>query len=110
MFAWQIFTGIGYMFQSPTQAFYLNNLGGILSVLVIVLSFIDLLKSRLKTYIHLPLLAGMMFISMPMIIFQQAKDMKLDPGLFFITAIVVYMMLYLFLKYMGYRETYKTQS
>jgi hypothetical protein len=47
---------------------------------------------------------------MPMIIFQQAKDMKLDPGLFFITAIAVYMMLYLFLKYMGYREIYKTPS
>jgi hypothetical protein len=25
MFSWQIFTGIGYVFGSPTQAFFLNN-------------------------------------------------------------------------------------
>jgi hypothetical protein len=37
---------------------------------------------------------------MPMVIFQQAKDMKLDPGLFFISAIVVYLVIYLFLKYL----------
>lgn len=110
MYAWQVFTGIGYMFQSPTQAFFLNNIGWILAVLVIILSFIDLLKSRSQTLIHIPLLAGMMFLSMPMIIFQQAKDMKIDPGLFFISATVIYMVLYLFVKYLGYREVIKTPS
>lgn len=110
MYSWQVFTGIWYLFHSPTQAFILNNLWGILSVLVIVLSFMDLLKSRFKTLIHVPLLAGMMFASMPMIIFQQAKDMKLDPGLFFVSSIAVYMILYLFLKYLGYREVYTTSN
>jgi hypothetical protein len=39
-----------------------------------------------------------MFISMPMIVFQQAKDMKLDPGLFFISIIVVYLTFKYYLK------------
>ncbi len=108
MYAWQVFTGIWYMFQSPTQAFFLNNLGWILAGIVIVLSFTDLLKSKNQTLLHIPLLAGMMFMSMPMIIFQQAKDMKIDPGLFFVSGIVIYMVLYLFLKYLWYREVYKT--
>ena len=28
---------------------------------------------------------------MPMIVFQQAKDMKLDPGLFFLSIIILYL-------------------
>lgn len=40
-----------------------------------------------------------MFYAMPMVIFQQAKDMKLDPGLFFVSAIGIYGMIYLFLRY-----------
>jgi hypothetical protein len=39
-------------------------------------------------------------MSMPMIIFEQAKDMKLDPGLFFVSAIIIYALIYLFLKYL----------
>jgi hypothetical protein len=37
---------------------------------------------------------------MPMVIFEQAKDMKLDPGLFFVSAIIIYSLIYLFLKYL----------
>jgi hypothetical protein len=37
---------------------------------------------------------------MPMVIFQQAKDMKLDPGLFFVSAIIIYALIYLCLKYL----------
>jgi hypothetical protein len=40
-----------------------------------------------------------MFYAMPMVIFQQAKDMKLDPGLFFVSVIGIYGMIYLFLRY-----------
>lgn len=40
-----------------------------------------------------------MFYAMPMVIFQQAKDMKLDPGLFFVSAIGIYGILYLFQRY-----------
>gem|GEM_PF-6902770 len=41
---------------------------------------------------------------MPMVIFQLAKDMKLDPGLFFISAITIYMTFYIFMKYIGYKK------
>ncbi len=100
MLSWQIFTWIWYMFKSASQAFFLNNVWWILSVIVIVLSFKDLLSSKVKTFLNIPLLMWAVFISMPMVIFQQAKDMKLDPGLFFISAIVVYLVIYLFLKYL----------
>lgn len=104
MYAWQVFTGIGYMFFSSTQAFFLNNVGGILAFLVIVLSFSDLLKSSKKTFLNIPLLAGTIFLAMPMIIFQLAKDMKLDPGLFFVSGLSLYMTYYLFLKYLWYKS------
>jgi len=38
---------------------------------------------------------------MPMIVFQQAKDMKLDAGLFFISIVALYM---LFEFYNNYKE------
>ncbi|MDD5769856.1 MAG: hypothetical protein PHE25_02720 [Candidatus Gracilibacteria bacterium] len=104
MVSWQTFTGIGYMFGSATQSFFLNNVGGVMSVLVIILSFYDLLKSKFKTFINIPLLSGAIFLSMPMIIFQQAKDMKLDPGLFFISAIIIYLVIYIFTKYLGWTD------
>lgn len=40
-----------------------------------------------------------MFYAMPMVIFQQAKDMKLDPGLFFISVIGIYGVIHLLLRY-----------
>jgi hypothetical protein len=43
-------------------------------------------------------------LAMPMVVFQQAKDMKLDPGLLFVTVISMYMIFYVFLKYIGYKE------
>jgi hypothetical protein len=39
-----------------------------------------------------------MFISMPMVVFQQAKDMKLDPGLFFVSIISLYLLYRYYLK------------
>jgi len=110
MMSWQVFSWIWYMFNSATQAFFLNNVWWILSVLVIILSFIDLLKSSKKTFINIPFLAGAIFIAMPMVIFQQAKDMKLDPGLFFVSSIIIYMVLYIFLKYLWYRENEKLKN
>lgn len=104
MYAWQVFSGIWYLFSWATQAFFLNNIGGVLSVLVIILSFNDLLKSDKKTFINIPFLAWAIFLAMPMIIFQQAKDMKLDSGLFFLSVIVLYMIFYIFLKYLWYKS------
>jgi len=43
-------------------------------------------------------LLAVIFISMPMVIFQQAKDMKLDEWLFFISVIVVYLVFKIFKK------------
>ena len=41
---------------------------------------------------------------MPMVIFQQAKDMKLDPGLFFISIITIYLTYKVLLKYINHRD------
>lgn len=112
MVPWQTFTWIGYLLNSPTQAFFLNNVGWFMSFILIVLIISDLLKVNIKsnnindklwfiktkTFLNIPLLMWTIFISMPMIIFQQAKDMKLDPGLFFISIIVLYLLFKTFRK------------
>jgi len=93
------------MFHSAPQAFFMNQIGGILSIIVLVVAFGSLLKNNKtsketsESFINLPLLGATMFYAMPMVIFQQAKDMKLDPGLFFISVIGIYGMIYLFLRY-----------
>jgi len=121
MMAWQILTGIGFMFHSAPQAFFMNQIGGILSIVVLIVAFGSLLKKRetgLKgdrsqdssSFLNLPLLGATMFYAMPMVIFQQAKDMKLDPGLFFISVIGIYGIIYLFLRYRENLEEINTQS
>lgn len=110
MFSWQTFTGIWFMFNSPNQAFFLNALGWFMSFIVLMLVIKDLLinndweKEKQDTIINIPLLIATIFISMPMIIFQQAKDMKLDPGLFFVSLIALYMFYYLYKSYFRDKE------
>jgi len=101
MMSWQTFTWIGYMFENPTLAFFLNNVWGFVSVIIITLIVTEIFKNHKKTFINLGLLASTLFISMPMIVFQQAKDMKLDAGLFFISITALYM---LFEFYNGYKK------
>ncbi len=96
MNAWQTFTWIWFLMWSSTQAFFLNNLGWILSFIVFGLILSEVLKTQKKTFINIPLLISTVFISMPMVIFQQAKDMKLDLWLFFISIIIVYLFYYLY--------------
>lgn len=91
--SWQALTWIWFMFKSSTQAFFLNNIWGFSSFIVLVLVTSDLLKNKKQTFINIPLLAWTIFMSLPMVIFQQAKDMKLDTGLFFITVIAIYLFL-----------------
>lgn len=102
MYSWQTLTGIGYMFWSPTQAFFLNNIGGFMSFILIVLITSDLLNitehNHKKSFINIPLLVWTLFIAMPMIVFQQAKDMKLDPGLFFVSITAVYLLYKYYIK------------
>jgi len=92
MMSWQTFTWIGYIFENPTLAFFLNNVGGFISVIIITLIVTEIFKNSKKTFINLWLLASTLFISMPMVVFQQAKDMKLDAGLFFISITALYML------------------
>ena len=110
MMSWQTFTWIGYMFNNPTLAFFLNNVWGFLSVIVIVLIISEIFKNKKSTFVHLPLLAATLFISMPMVIFQQAKDMKLDPGLFFISIIALYMLFEFYTNYKKNKEEKKLLS
>ena len=42
-------------------------------------------RSDRRYFIALPLLIAAIWYALPMIIFQQAKDMKLDPALFFLS-------------------------
>jgi hypothetical protein len=78
MIAWQAFTGIGFMFKSTAQAFFLSDLGGILSLIICGLSFSYFTSEKKKHFINLPLLACTILFAMPMVIFQQAKDIKVD--------------------------------
>ena len=105
LYIWQVFTWIWYMVWPGTQSFFLNNLWWIFSVIVIVLSIIDLFKSDKKTFVNIPILLSWVYLAMPMTIFEQAKDQKLDPGLLFVSIIVLYMVYYIFSKYMWYETT-----
>jgi len=94
MYSWQTFTWIWYMFGSATQAFFFNVIWGFLSIISLILIFADLLKTThtKKNFFNIPLLMWTVFISMPMVVFQQAKDMKLDTWLFFVSIIALYIL------------------
>lgn len=87
MFTWQLITASGFLWdQIAANAFYVNQLWWILSVIIItsVLSVIFDRKDH-KYLISLPLLLASIYYMMPMTIFQQAKDMKLDPALMMVS-------------------------
>lgn len=92
--AWQSFTGIGFLFHSAPQAFFLNQVGGILSIAFVALAISGLIGSSQskKSYLSLPILFATALYAMPMIVFQQAKDMKLDPGLLCITTAAIFVL------------------
>lgn len=109
MLSWSVFTGIGYLFENPTQAFFLNSVWSLLSVVVIMAIVSDIFnttKDPKHTFIHIPTLLAMIFISLPMIMFQFSKDMKIDPGLFFMSIIIVYMLYITLLNSYSSRHTY----
>ena len=85
MYSWQLITSTGFLFgNNASQAFYINQLGGILAAIGIVstLSYIFAEKDK-KSLLSLPVLFAALYYVMPMTVFQQAKDMKLDPAYFF---------------------------
>lgn len=84
MYAWQLITGTGFLFSyNASQAFYMNQLGWILATIfaISILSY-AFETSWKKAIISLPVLLGVFYYAMPMTVFQQAKDMKLDPAYF----------------------------
>lgn len=96
MYTWQLITSTGFLWdQIAAQAFYVNQLGGILSMIVIVSVLSYILELPGKKYIlGLPLLLGIIYYVMPMTIFQQAKDMKLDPALMTISVSALWLLWY----------------
>ncbi|MFA5916845.1 MAG: hypothetical protein WC850_01260 [Candidatus Gracilibacteria bacterium] len=95
--AWELYTGIGFMFGSATQAFYLNTFSGIIASITLYLFGKSFFKEK-NEFINIPLLLVAIFVSMPMVVFQLGKDMKLDIGLFSISLIATYMIYYIFIK------------
>jgi hypothetical protein len=98
MVLWQSFVGVGFLHGSATQAFFLNGLGGILALATVyagITYFLDRLTTRESAEssgtfgLHLPLFAVATYASMPMVIFQLAKDMKLDSGLLAISIVAL---------------------
>ncbi len=107
MRSWEVFTGIGYIFSWPTQAFFLNSIWGILSFIVLILVIGDLIKTtspNKKSFFNVPMLLATIFISMPMVVFQQAKDMKLDAWLFFLSVITLYLLFKYYLNKQKYEN------
>jgi hypothetical protein len=86
-FTWQLITGSGFLWdQIAATAFYVNQLGGILSLIVLTSILSVVLETRDRKYlISLPILLAGIYYIMPMTIFQQAKDMKLDPALMMVS-------------------------
>ncbi|MDD3302043.1 MAG: hypothetical protein PHN31_00680 [Candidatus Gracilibacteria bacterium] len=97
MQAWEIYTGVGFLFGSTTQAFYLNTFSGILASIILYM-FAKSFFGKKNEFVNIPLLLITIFISLPMVIFQLGKDMKLDIGLFSISLIGIYMIYYIFVK------------
>lgn len=88
MYAWQLVTATGFLFNNnATQAFFINQIGGIVATVAMIGFFSLFLENKKsKHIIALPILLGIVYYVMPMTIFHQAKDMKLDPALLFVSS------------------------
>jgi hypothetical protein len=85
LYVWQLLTGTWFLFShTAAQAFYINQLGWLLAVIAIICSVSYILEENgKKSLIAFPILFAAIYYAMPMTVFQQAKDMKLDPALLF---------------------------
>ena len=100
MLPWQLFTWIWFLFESQTLAFFINSFSWVLAGVWIYLFLYSLItqNTEKKTYINIPLLWATIFLAMPMVIFQIAKDMKLDVALLFVSLISLYILYYVSFK------------
>ncbi len=96
MYSWQVFTSMGFVVSWNTQAFFLNSIWGMMSILVAYLMLRDIFAEWKKTFLNIPLLLSTLLLSMPMMIFQLSKDMKLDPWLLFVSSIALFIVYYVF--------------
>jgi hypothetical protein len=96
MYTWQLITGSGFLWdQIAAQAFYVNQLGGILSLIILTSVLSYMLERKWSRYLlSLPLLLAGIYYMMPMTVFQQAKDMKLDPGLMMVSVSAFWLLWY----------------
>lgn len=99
-------TASGFIVQGPTQAFFVNQIGGFLATATII-SALSLFQEKIlpkkegeTTIFCLPILLGIIYYLMPMTIFQQAKDMKLDPALMFVSVSAIMLAIYAGKKYL----------
>lgn len=96
MYTWQLITGTGFLFSyTAAQAFYVNQIGGIFAVIAITSALSLIFENNKKNLLCLPLILATVFYVMPMNIFQQAKDMKLDPALLAMSISAFMMLFYL---------------
>lgn len=99
MYAWQLVTATGFLISDgvATQAFFVNQIGGILATIAIITTISLLLQKKnshnFSEILSLPMILWIVYYVMPMTIFQQAKDMKLDPALMFVS-VVAFMTLF----------------
>lgn len=89
IFSWQAFTSVGFLLGSPTQAFFLSCLGGVLGVAAVWLAVSHAQAGR-KAGVDLAMMSAIAIYATPMVVFQQAKDMKLDMGLLALTVAGAY--------------------
>jgi hypothetical protein len=99
--SWGLFMSLGYvLFHSATIALCLSFLGGVLSffcIYVSVKSYVEhrsIPKAQANTY---ALLAATLFYTLPSVMFQSAKDMKVDLA-------AMFFMLLAFISFLSWRK------
>ncbi len=93
MYAWELYTGIGFLLGSQTTAFLLNSFSGIIVCIVLFIGFSSLNKWESPSTFSFPLLWVLILMMLPMTVFQLAKDMKLDYGLLFVSMSAIFLVL-----------------
>jgi len=94
MYIWELYTWIWFLFWSQTFAFYLNSFSWVITGIVIYFFINNFTKKYPQKY-NLWLLSTAIFLMMPMVIFQVAKDMKIDVWLFAISVTAISLLYYL---------------
>ena len=80
MYVWELYTSVGYILGSQSFAFLLNTFSGFVVIFLLVLLFRTIFPKKTENY-DLGLFFSAILLSLPMTVFQLAKDMKLDYGL-----------------------------